>query len=175
MTFFWGVRPDSQTVRQTGTVAVAVIRMRRGNKGDPRRYRKGGWLKGEGIREQGEEFCPEEKMEGVFYLLLFFWSDFLESTSLKRFLKGGHSRRIVFPLLENTPRLDPRVGPLFFANVRLESILADDFCLWYDLSSVSERGGREKIDQWSAVSAVIWDWMWLLFRKTYCLCRCNMG
>ena len=104
--FFLGVRPDSQTVRQTGTVAV-VIRMRRGNKGDPRRYRKGGWLKREGIREQGEEFCPKEKMEGVFYLLLFFLSDFLESTSLKRFLKGGHSRRIFFPLLENTPRLDP--------------------------------------------------------------------
>ena len=57
--FFLGVRPDSQTVRQTGTVA-AVIRMRRGNKGVPRRYRKGGWL------EKGEEFCPKEKMEGVF-------------------------------------------------------------------------------------------------------------
>ena len=84
-------------------------------------------------------------MEGVFYLLLFL-SDFLESTSLKRFLKGGHSRRIVFPLLENTPRLDPRVGPLFFffANVRLESILADDFCLWYD-PSVIEGGGEKSI------------------------------
>ena len=73
MTFFWGVRPDSQTVRQTGTVAAPVIRMSCREQRGPKKIQTGreereGWLKREGIREQGEEFCPKEKMEGVFYV-----------------------------------------------------------------------------------------------------------
>ena len=99
-----GGSPDSQTDRNYGGGGNKnELREQRGPKIQTRRVSEKRRNSGEGggLRSTTEEFCPKEKMEGVFYILfLFVRLSLPKSTSppaqKERFLKEGHSRRNVF-------------------------------------------------------------------------------
>ena len=101
---FLGGSPDSQTDRNYGGGGNKnELREQRGPKIQTRRVsEKRRNSEGGGLRSTTEEFCPKEKMEGVFYIIfLFVRLSLPKSTSPpaqkeERFLKEGHSRRNVF-------------------------------------------------------------------------------